>query len=184
MNKRPQVLGRQVLGGQVSGAQVSGRNVPGGQVPRGKVPAKTLAQDAGAAIAACAGWSSRLAARRITNFLEERIQDSGLRLAQFGLMAQIAAAPDDTLGALAERTGLDPSTLSRNLRGLEAAGFVEIAVAEDDLRRRAVWLTEEGTRRLEAAIPIWREAHEALAERLDPELARRLGAASERLVGE
>ena len=57
MNKRPQVLGRQVLGrqvlgGQVSGAQVSGRNVPGGQVPRGKVPAKTLAHDAGAAIAA------------------------------------------------------------------------------------------------------------------------------------
>jgi DNA-binding MarR family transcriptional regulator len=154
------------------------------QVSRQKAPAKTLVRDAQAAIAACAGWSSRLAARRITNFLEERIQDSGLRLAQFGLMAQIAAAPDDTLGALAERTGLDQSTLSRNLRGLEAAGFVEIAVAADDQRRRAVWLTEEGARRLEAAIPVWRQAHAALSERLDPELARRLGAASERLVGE
>ncbi len=152
------------------------------QVPGEKVPAKTLVRDAQAAILSCAGWASRLAARRITNFLEERIQDSGLRLAQFGLMAQIAAAPDDTLGALAERTGLDQSTLSRNLRGLEAAGLVEIAVAEDDQRRRAVWLTEEGARRLEAAIPVWREAHAALAERLDPELARRLGAATERLV--
>jgi DNA-binding MarR family transcriptional regulator len=159
MGKRPQVLG-------------------------GKVPAKTLVRDAQGAVAACAGWASRLAARRITNFLEERIQDSGLRLAQFGLMAQIAAAPDDTLGALAERTGLDQSTLSRNLRGLEAAGLVEIAIAEDDQRRRAVWLTEEGARRLEAAIPVWRQAHAALAERLDPQLARRLGAATERLVGE
>ena len=81
------------------------------------------------------------------------------------------------------RTGLDQSTLSRNLRGLEAAGLVEIAVAEDDQRRRAVWLTEHGARRLEAAIPVWREAHAALEERLDPRLALALGAASEKLAG-
>ena len=148
-----------------------------------QVPKKTLVRDARAAVAACAGWASRLAARRITNFLEERMQGSGLSLAQFGLMAQIAAAPDDTLGALAERTGLEQSTLSRNLRGLEAAGLVEITVTGEDQRRRAVWLTEQGARRLEAAIPVWREAHEALAERFDPRLALRLGAATERLVG-
>jgi DNA-binding MarR family transcriptional regulator len=124
-----------------------------------------------------------LAARRITNFLAQRMQGSGLTLSQFSLMGQIAAAPDDTLGALAERTGLDQSTLSRNLRGLETAGLVEIAIAEDDQRRRAVWLTEEGARRLEAALPVWRQAHAALAERLDPRLALRLGVASEELVG-
>jgi hypothetical protein len=45
-----------------------------------------------------------------------------------------------------------------------------------------VWLTEEGARRLEAAIPVWREAHGALAERIEPELALRLGAVSEQLV--
>jgi DNA-binding MarR family transcriptional regulator len=149
---------------------------------RPQPPSKTLVRDAQAAISVCAGWASRLAARRITNFLEERIQEGGLRLAQMGLMAQIAAAPDDTLGALAERTGLEQSTLSRNLRGLEALGLVEIAVAAEDQRRRAVWLTEEGARRLEAAIPVWRQAHAALAERLEPELALRLGAASEELV--
>jgi DNA-binding MarR family transcriptional regulator len=149
---------------------------------RPQVPRKTLVRDAQAAIAACAGWASRLAARRITNFLEDRMRDSGLTLTQFGLMAQIAAAPDDTLGALAERTGLDQSTLSRNLHGLEAAGFVEIAIAEDDQRRRAVWLTEEGAHRLETALPVWRAAHAALAERFDPELALALGAASEKLA--
>jgi DNA-binding MarR family transcriptional regulator len=147
-----------------------------------QAPGKTLVSDARAAVAACAGWSSRLAARRITNFLEEHMQGSGLSLAQFGLMAQIAASPDDTLGALAERTGLDQSTLSRNLRGLEALEFVEIAIAEEDQRRRAVWLTEEGAARLEAAIPVWRQAHGALEKRLDPRLALRLGAASEKLV--
>jgi len=150
---------------------------------RSQASGKTLVGDARAAIASCAGWSSRLAARRITNFLEGRMQGSGLSLAQFGLMAQIAAAPDDTLGALAERTGLDQSTLSRNLRALEAAGLVEIAVAEEDQRRRAVWLTEGGAERLEAAIPVWRDAHAALEKRLDPRLALRLGVASEGLVG-
>ncbi len=111
------------------------------------------------------------------------MEGGGLSLAQFGMMAQVAAAADDTLGALAERMGIDQSTLSRNLRGLEMAGLVEIASAEQDLRRRAVWLTERGAQRLEAAIPIWREAHAALAKRLDPRLALRLGAASEQLVG-
>jgi DNA-binding MarR family transcriptional regulator len=147
-----------------------------------QAPPKTLVIDARAAIASCAGWASRLAARRITNFLEERMQGSGLSLAQFGLMGQIAAASDDTLGALAERIGVDQSTLSRNLRALETAGLVEIAIADEDQRRRAVWLTEEGARRLQAAIPVWREAHDALEKRLDPRLALRLAVASEGLV--
>lgn len=110
------------------------------------------------------------------------MQGCGLSLAQFGLMAQIAAAPDDTFGALAERTGLDQSTLSRNLRGLEAAGLVEIVIAADDQRCRAVWLTEEGARQLEGALPAMEAAHAALAERLDPDLALKLGAASEALI--
>jgi len=133
-------------------------------------------------IEACAGGNARLAARRITQFLDREMVGSGLSLAQLGLMAQIAAAADDTLGALAERTGLDQSTLSRNLRTLEGEGLVEIAVVETDLRRRAVWLTETGARRLEAAMPIWRKAHTKLARRLSPDLARRLADETEALI--
>ncbi|MCK6453842.1 MAG: MarR family winged helix-turn-helix transcriptional regulator [Alphaproteobacteria bacterium] len=145
-------------------------------------PRKTLRKDASALVAACAGWNSRLAARRIGQFLDRALADVGLTAAQLGLMAQIAALADDTLGALARRTGLDQSTLSRNLRTLEAAGLVEIATVERDLRRRAVWLTEAGARRLEAAIPAWRQAQARLAKRVSPELARRLAEASEALV--
>src|SRR6516225_7385969 len=86
-------------------------------------PPKTLQSDARAAIEACAGWNSRLASRRITQFLEKRMTISGLTIAQFGLIAQIAAASDDTLGALAERSGLDQSSLSRNLHALERDGW-------------------------------------------------------------
>ena len=145
-------------------------------------PPKTLRSDALQAIEACAGWNSRLASRRITQFLEKRMTVSGLTIAQFGLMAQIAAASDDTLGALAERLGFDQSSLSRNLHALERDGLVEIAIVESDQRRRAVWLTENGARRLEAAMPIWRSAHAALAEVLDPRLARQLASASQALM--
>src|ERR1700722_10044534 len=119
---------------------------------------KTLRADARSLLEACAGSNLRMAARRVTQFLDRGIAASGLSLAQLGLMARIASEADDTLGALAERSGLDQSTLSRNLRTLEGLGLVEIAMVETDLRRRAVWLTETGARRLEAAIPLWRAA--------------------------
>ena len=75
---------------------------------------------------------------------------------------------------MARSTGLEQSTLSRNLRTLEGQGLIEIAVVESDLRRRAVWLTETGARRLEAAIPLWRKAQTKLARRLSLDLPRRL----------
>lgn len=146
-------------------------------IPRS--PRKTLRSDAAALLGHCAGCNTRLAARRITQFLDREI---GQSIAQLGLMAQIAVTSDDTLGALAQRSGLDQSTLSRNLRKLENDGLIEIAVVETDLRRRTVWLTETGARRLEAAIPLWRKAHEKLARRLSPDLARRLADATDSLT--
>jgi DNA-binding MarR family transcriptional regulator len=145
---------------------------------------KTLRTDARKLVEACAGWNSRLAARRITQFLDRELASSGLSAAQLGLMAQIAATDDDTLGALARRSGLEQSTLSRNLRTLEASGLIEIAIVEADLRRRAVWLTEAGARRLEAAIPLWRKSQAKLARRLSPNLARRLAEEATALIGD
>ena len=130
---------------------------------KAKQPAKRLRTDAIELVEGCVGLGSRLVARRLTQMLERDIAGVGMTLAQLGLMAHIAAASDDTIGALAAKMCLDQSTLSRNLRALEAEGLVEIQIVESDLRRRAVWLTERGARRLEKAIPIWRAANEKLA---------------------
>ena len=147
-----------------------------------KPPGKSLRADARALIDTCAGWNSRLAARRITLFLDRELAANGLTVAQLGLMALIAIMPDDTMAALASRAGLEQSTLSRNLRTLEAEGLIEIAMVETDLRRRAVWLTEAGARRLEAALPVWRDAHARLAECLSPEQVRSLADGTARLA--
>jgi DNA-binding MarR family transcriptional regulator len=141
-----------------------------------------LRGDARALVESCPGAQSRLAARRISQFLDQALAATGISAAQLALMAQIAAAEDDTLGALAERSGLEQSTLSRNLRTLESAGLVEITTVESDLRRRAAWLTETGARRLEAALPLWRKAQAKLARHVRPGLARRLAEAAEELV--
>ena len=139
---------------------------------------KTLVADAREVLRVCVGMNARLAARRITRFLEERMQGTGLSVAQFALMTHIAAAGDDTIGALAERSDLDQSTLSRNLRHLERAGLVEIAIVEEDLRCRAVWLTETGARRLAASIGVWRQAHAALSRVIAPRDAREIADAA------
>jgi DNA-binding MarR family transcriptional regulator len=147
----------------------------------GKTQPHSLRTDAEQATELCAGWNVRLAARRITRFLDGEMADTGLSIAQFGLMAQVAAASDDTLGALAARTGMEQSTLTRNLQALARQGLVEIAVVEGNQRRRMVWLTEAGARRLRDALPVWRIAHKMLATVFAPELAQVLADASEGL---
>lgn len=146
-----------------------------------RIGRKSLVADARDALETCAGANARMAARRISQFLDAQMQASGMSLAQFALMSQIAAATDDTLAALAVRSGLEQSTLSRNLQVLERQGLVELTSVEGDMRRRAVWLTEAGARKLEAAIPVWKAAHDALAEVVDPGLARRLAAQTRKL---
>src|SRR5271166_4101333 len=149
-----------------------------------KQPKKTLQTDATSLIELCAGANSRLAARRITQFFDRELAETGLSLAKLGLMAQIAAASDDTLGALAARIGLEQSTLSRNLQMLESEGLVEIAGVEGDLRRRMAWLTDAGAHRLEAALPVWRKAQSKVDKVLSPGLARQLARETEALVSE
>jgi DNA-binding MarR family transcriptional regulator len=149
----------------------------------GKTPRHTkLRDDAVDLVEHCAGWNSRIAARRITAFFEREIASTGLSVSQLGLMAAVAATSDDTLGALALKTGLDQSTLSRNLRTLEGEGFVEIATVESDLRRRVVWLTETGARRLAAAMPVWRAAQAKLSETLSVDAVRQIARDTERLA--
>jgi DNA-binding MarR family transcriptional regulator len=147
-----------------------------------KRTSKSLVTDARDVVGSCPVMSIRVAERLMTRFLETRLKSAGLSAAQFGLMIHIAAAPDDKINALAERLGLDQSTLSRNLRALEAVGLVEIVIAETDLRRRAVWLTERGARKLEAALPAWRDAQRELAAGISAAQVRKIADAALRLA--
>ncbi|MBL8965190.1 MAG: MarR family transcriptional regulator, partial [Phycisphaerae bacterium] len=90
--------------------------------------------------------------RRIGAVIDEALAPLGLGSQQFSLLCLIASADDDTFGALAERAGLNASTMTRNVDVLARAGWVEVAQHGSDRRRRAIWLTEAGARLLQAAL--------------------------------
>ena len=120
------------------------------------------------------GQLAREAARRLTGVANQALAATGLGSQQLVLMCLVASARDDSIGALAAEAGVNPSTMSRNLEQLAGAGLVEIVTADDDRRRRAVWLTEKGLLRLQQALPLWREADAALRARLPAGLAAAL----------
>lgn len=146
-----------------------------------KATAKILPADL-APLRFCACFNARLAARRLTAFYDVRLAAAGINIAQFGLMAQVAAAQDDTLGAIAERAGLDPSTLSRNLQGLVREGIAEIVTTEKDHRKRTVRLTDRGHRVLSDALPVWRAAQKEAEAAIDVGALRTVAKASKALA--
>jgi DNA-binding MarR family transcriptional regulator len=143
-------------------------------------PAQSLRGDARDALERCAGWNSRLVARRITRFIEARLAPAGVSSAQFAMLCLVAGGADDTLGDLAQRADIDQSTLSRNLEGLVRAGWVMVVLGEGDRRRRGACLTEAGRSRLAAAMPLWQRAQAELEQRLGAAL-QAVRAASEML---
>lgn len=144
----------------------------------------TLRTDAARALADDSGWHARLAARRIGAVIDEALAPLGLGSQQFSLLCLIASADDDTFGALAERAGLNASTMTRNIDVLARAGWVEVAQHGQDRRRRALWLTESGARLLQAALPLWRRAEDGLHARLGASTRGRLQAAHRKLKQE
>lgn len=134
--------------------------------PQKNPASKSLAGRARDIKEACVARAARSVARRLIAAYDAHLAPHDLSIAQFVLMLAIAGARSQTLAAIAREADIDPSTLTRNLQGLERSGLVEIAASDADQRKRGVQLTEAGVRRLEAAIPAWEAAQEEMEGRL------------------
>lgn len=84
--------------------------------------------------------------------------------------------------ALALLLGIDPSTASRNLAGLERGGYIVRRRAADDGRQTDVRLTPRGRRAAEAVTTEWTAAYAALLERMSRAERQRLTDALELLA--
>ena len=116
-------------------------------------------------LASCACHRVRIAARAVTRAYDEALRPAGLRATQLSVL--VAAATDEALSitALAKLMGMDRSTLTRNLRPLEAEGLLKIG-AEGWRRTRTLAITRKGRSRLETALPLWEKAQQALQRKL------------------
>src|SRR5262245_30500522 len=72
-----------------------------------------------------------------------------IQSAQFPFLAAIDRSGSVTVGELAEAVGVTQPGATRALAQLAEAGFVEIASASDDQRRKSVTLTRQGKRLVE-----------------------------------
>jgi DNA-binding MarR family transcriptional regulator len=117
-----------------------------------------VAETVSASLALCTCFKLRRATRRATQIYDRHLEPAGLRITQFGLLAQIQAADRLSMGELAERMGMDSSTLTRNLKPLESQGLVRVAADTADRRVRDVSLTPKGRDVFRRAAPKWREA--------------------------
>jgi DNA-binding MarR family transcriptional regulator len=98
----------------------------------------------------------------------------GLKLPQFGILGAIGHGSTASETVLAERLGLERTTLVRNLKLLPQNGWIEPVSGEGrGVRHR---LTPAGQALLEAAIPLWQQAQSRLEGKLtetDAEEARK-----------
>lgn len=121
----------------------------------------------------CACGNIRLVSRALTQFYDEIIEPSGIRITQFSLLSTIAREEAVTVSQLADVLVMDQTTVTHNLNLLEKQGLVERVVGQDR-RVRVLKLTPEGQEALDRAIPYWEEAQAKAVERLGPERYRNL----------
>jgi DNA-binding MarR family transcriptional regulator len=122
----------------------------------------------------CTCLRLRKATRRVTQLYDRLLEPIGITTGQFGLLANMAGLSKTgtnalSMRALAERMGLDPTTLNRNLRPLAARGLLEVAADPTDKRVRTVHITDAGQAKLREALPYWRRAQGRLESALGTE---------------
>src|SRR5690606_30465729 len=114
--------------------------------------------------AGCLCFRTRRLSRLITRAYDEALRPIGLQATQLTLLNAIAMGREagQLMPRIASILAMDATTLSRNLRPLERDGLIVIGRREDDRRVRVARLTAAGEARLEAALPLWQEAHDRI----------------------
>ncbi|CAM5218734.1 hypothetical protein CDEF62S_02882 [Castellaniella defragrans] len=124
-----------------------------------------------AVAAECPGYQARVTARALTRYYNACFKPLGLTAEQFSLLIGIGAAEGVTLVDLADRSGVDPTTLSRNVRILESRDLVRAEGGRGRAGKRLA-LTASGHRLMVDALPIWNRAKTELAYRMGDEKLR------------
>jgi DNA-binding MarR family transcriptional regulator len=113
----------------------------------------------------CTHFRLRAFARRVGLHYDRALASVGLKTTQYSLLSNVMHRGPIGSAALAAAMSLTPSTLSRNLRPLIDAGYVEL-LEGTDARSHGVAITEAGRAKRAEAQRAWRGAQEALNRKL------------------
>lgn len=121
----------------------------------------------------CTCFNLRKATRVVTQLFDEVMQPTGLRATQFTLLAAISTTGTIAIRQLSNFLVMDRTTLTRNLKPLEAKRLIKIVPGEDR-RTRTLTLTDKGKKTYEKSLLVWRKAQTKVIERLTEKRWREL----------
>ena len=116
----------------------------------------------------CSNFKLRQMLRRVSQLYDQELAKAGLKTTQFSLLSHVLKLGPIRPGDLAQAMTMDASTLTRNLKPLIAAGWVDLAAGADG-RSRLVTITDAGRDKRGEAQRHWPAAQESLNQRLGVE---------------
>ncbi|MES2321546.1 MAG: MarR family winged helix-turn-helix transcriptional regulator [Pseudomonadota bacterium] len=104
----------------------------------------------------CTCFKLRKLTRAMSRLYDQHMAKVGLKTTQYSLLSNAArgALP---VAELAERLGMERTTLTRNLKPLVDAGWLEMKAGADS-RQRIVTITDAGREKQLQAYAVWRAA--------------------------
>lgn len=107
----------------------------------------------------CGAFRARHLARVLTRLYDDALRPYGVSLAQLEILASAAGRGEVSIGQVAEDTGAERSTTSRNVSSMVGAGLLG-AERTGTGRTRHIALTDRGRETFAAAYQAWAAVHE------------------------
>ena len=104
---------------------------------------------------------------RITALYNRCLEKTGITRGQYAILSNIEQNPSINVSSLAEKMDLERTTLVRNLKPLEARGFIEDTASTG--RSRNLCLSAHGKAVLTKARVFWNEAQQTMEQKLGGE---------------
>lgn len=110
----------------------------------------------------CVCANLRKKTRLVTQFYDNLLQPTGLKVTQYSMLANIDLQQSVSISRLGEILLLDQTTITRNINLLKRNGYVNLTRDSQDARAKVITLTDKGVEKLNEAAPIWQDIQERI----------------------
>lgn len=107
----------------------------------------------------------RRSANALTSVYDNALRPLGLKITQLTLLRGLDRLGSATYNEIATELSLDKTTISRNIKLLIDAGWVDVS-SDDDARYKLATLSPAGAHVLKEAEPYWRAAQNQVEKEL------------------
>ena len=122
--------------------------------------------DSSMQVPSCFCIKIRRIASALTRLYDNALAPCQITISQYSLLCHIRSLPKSSIRVLSDATGLDRSTLARNLRQLLKKGWVEDARVPG-ARNCQLRLTADGHALLAQAHPLWQQIQQQTSAIID-----------------